>query len=229
MLDIFNFLLNCSTLFVVCRTSCIREIQVVGIDTEEPCHPNRAVSALGATRSPRLADRRLHRSVYKETLRQGFLEVSRVSADQARTKRPIFDLAPEANCEPMKLVLNVGRDMRVLRYPQDDPRRCVRDGLETLELEPTGTVEGAVTVVDTVTDGAVRDHENGFLRERMANRTHCDIAAQIYPLTVYACTFLQDGAIFSQYQGHIIQTTLLDMPSRVSESHFTDDAFDCRN
>ena len=28
---------------------------------------------------------------------------------------------------------------------QDDPRRCVQDGLETVELEPAGTVEDAVT------------------------------------------------------------------------------------
>ena len=71
----------------------------------------------------------------------------------------------------MKLVPNAGRDTGVLRYPQDDPRRCVQDGLETVELEPAGTVEDAVAVVDPVADEAVREHENRFLRERVANRT----------------------------------------------------------
>ena len=41
----------------------------------------------------------------------------------------------------------------------------------SVELEPAGTVEDAVTVVDPVTDEAVREHENRFLRERIANRT----------------------------------------------------------
>ena len=63
----------------------------------------------------------------------------------------------------MKLALNAGRDMRELRYPQNDPRRCVQDGLETVKLEPTGTVEDAVTVVDPVADEAVHEHENRFL------------------------------------------------------------------
>ena len=67
----------------------------------------------------------------------------------------------------MKLVSNAGRDMGVLRYPPDDPRRCVQDGLETVELEPAGTVEDAVTVVDPVSDEAVLEHENRFLRERV--------------------------------------------------------------
>ena len=71
----------------------------------------------------------------------------------------------------MKLVSNAGRDMGVLRYPQDDPRRCIQDGLETVELEPAGTVGDAVTVVDPVTDEAVHKHENRFLCERVANRT----------------------------------------------------------
>ena len=65
----------------------------------------------------------------------------------------------------MKLVSNAGRDMGELRHPLDDPRRCVQDGLETVELEPTGT-EDAVTVVDPVADEAVREHDNRFLRER---------------------------------------------------------------
>lgn len=134
---------------------------MVVIDTEGPCHPTRAVSALGATRSPRFADRRLHRSVCKETLRQSSLEVSRVSADQAiLIEEADLELGSEANCGPKNLVLNVGLDMRVLRYPRDDPRRCVRGGWKTVKLESTGIVEGAVTVVDTVTDGAVCDHEN---------------------------------------------------------------------
>ena len=59
----------------------------------------------------------------------------------------------------MKLVSNAGRDMGVLRYPQDDPRRCVQDGLKTIELEPAGTAEDTVAVVDPVTDEAVRKHE----------------------------------------------------------------------
>ena len=71
----------------------------------------------------------------------------------------------------MKLVSNAGRDMGVLRYSQDDPRLCVQDGLETVELEPAGTVEDAVTVVDPVTDEAVLEHKNRFLREGVANRT----------------------------------------------------------
>ena len=71
----------------------------------------------------------------------------------------------------MKLVPNAGRDMGVLRYLQDDPHRCVQDELETLDLEPAGTVEDAVTVVDPVTDETVHEHENRFLRERVANRT----------------------------------------------------------
>ena len=62
----------------------------------------------------------------------------------------------------MKLVSNTGRDMRELRYPQNDPRRCVQDGLETVEMEPAGTDEDAVTVVDLVADEAVREHENRF-------------------------------------------------------------------
>ena len=69
----------------------------------------------------------------------------------------------------MKLVSNAGRDMGELRYPQDDPRRCVQDGLETVELEPAGTVEDAVIVVDPVADEAVREHENRFLHERVPN------------------------------------------------------------
>ena len=90
------------------------------------------------------------------------------SADQAGPNEEAdLELGPEANWEPMKLVWNAGRDMRVLRYPQDDPRRCIQDGLETVELEPAGTVEDAVTVVDPVTDEAVREHENRFLRERV--------------------------------------------------------------
>ena len=67
----------------------------------------------------------------------------------------------------MKLILNAGRDMGVLQYPQDDPRCCVQDGLETVELEPAGTVEDAVTVVDPVADEAVREHENRFLCKRV--------------------------------------------------------------
>ena len=71
---------------------------------------------------------------------------------QFRTKNEEADLelGPEANWEPMKLISNACRDMGVLRYPQDDPRRCVQDGLETVELEPVGTVEDAVTVVNPV-------------------------------------------------------------------------------
>ena len=68
-----------------------------------------------------------------------------------------LELGPEASWEPMKLVSNAGRDMGVLRYPQDDPRRCVQDGLKTIELEPAGTVEDTVAVVDPVTD--VHKHE----------------------------------------------------------------------
>ena len=54
----------------------------------------------------------------------------------------------------MKLVSNAGRDMGELRYPQDDPRHCGQDGLKTktIELEPAGTVENTVAVVDPVTD-----------------------------------------------------------------------------
>ena len=70
----------------------------------------------------------------------------------------------------MKLASNAGRDMGELRYPQNDPRRCIQDGLETVELEPAGTVEdAAVIVVDPVADLAVRKHENRFLQERVAN------------------------------------------------------------
>ena len=53
---------------------------MAGLDTEKPRRQNRVVSALGATRSPRLADRRLRRPAFEET---EFLEVSRGSADQA--------------------------------------------------------------------------------------------------------------------------------------------------
>ena len=74
-------------------------------------------------------------------------------------KEADLELGPEANWEPIKLVSNAGRDMGVLRYPQDDPRHCVQDGLETIELEPAGTVEDTVAVVDPVTDEAVRKHE----------------------------------------------------------------------
>ena len=71
----------------------------------------------------------------------------------------------------MKLASNAGGNMREFWYPQNDPRRCVEDGLETVKLEPTGTVQDAVTVVDPVADEAVHEHENRFLCERVANRT----------------------------------------------------------
>ena len=135
MSNVFNFLLNCSSLFVVCETSCVQEIQVVVIDTEEPCHPTRAVSALRATRSPWFADRRLHRSLCEETPRQSSLEVSWVRADQAiLIEEADLELGSETNCGPMNLVLNVGHDMRVLRYPQDDPHRCARGGWMMVKL-----------------------------------------------------------------------------------------------
>ena len=38
-------------------------------------------------------------------------------------------------------------------------------------MEPAGTVEDAMTVVDLVADEAVPEHKNRFLRERVANRT----------------------------------------------------------
>ena len=101
-----------------------------------------------------------------------FLEVSQGSADQVvPNEEADLEFGPEANWEPMKLVSNAGRDMEELRYPQDDPRRCVQDWLETVELEPAGTEEDAVTVVDPVADEAVREHGNRFLRERVANRS----------------------------------------------------------
>ena len=55
---------------MVCRTFCGREFQMAGPDTEKPRRPNRVVSALGTTRSPRLADRRLRRSALEETAMQ---------------------------------------------------------------------------------------------------------------------------------------------------------------
>ena len=54
---------------------------------------------------------------------------------------------------------------------QDDPRCCVKDGMEMVELKPGGTVEDAVTVVDPVTDEAVREHKDQFLREKVSNRS----------------------------------------------------------
>ena len=71
----------------------------------------------------------------------------------------------------MKLASNAGRDMRELLYPQNDPRRCIQDGLETVKLEPTGNIEETVTVVDPVADEAVHEYENRFMCERVANRT----------------------------------------------------------
>ena len=158
---------------MVCRTSCGREFQMAGPDTEKPRRPNRIVSALVTTRSPRLADRRLRRPALEETAMQSScMEVSRGGADQAvPNEEADLELGPEANWDPMKLVSNADRDMGELWYLQDDPRRCIQDGLETVELEPAGTVEDTVAIiVDPIADEAVREHENRFLRERVANR-----------------------------------------------------------
>ena len=65
-----TFFLNSSALFIVCRTSNGREFQMAGPDTEKPRRPNRVVSALGTTRSSRLAERRLRRPALDETVRQ---------------------------------------------------------------------------------------------------------------------------------------------------------------
>ena len=54
--------------------------------------------------------------------------------------------------------------------PQDDPRRCVQYGMETVELEPASTVEDAVAIVDPVADEAVRKHEDRFLSKTVADR-----------------------------------------------------------
>ena len=99
--------------------------------------------------------------------------MSRGSADQAvpnEQKQADLELGPEANWEPMMLISNAGRDMGELCYPQDDIRRCIQDGLETVELEPAGTVEDAVATVNPIADEAVREHENRFLSKRVANR-----------------------------------------------------------
>ena len=142
---------------------------MAGPDTEKPRRPNRVVSALGTTRSPRLADRRLP----APTTGAGgngdaeFLEVSRGSADQAvPNEQADLELGPEANWEPMKLVSNAGRDVGELW----NPRPCIQDGLETVELKPAGTVEDAVAIVDPVADEAVRKHEDRFLSKTVANR-----------------------------------------------------------
>ena len=87
---------------------------MAGSDTEKPRSPNRVASALGATRSPRLADRRLRGNSDPK-----FLEVSRGSADQAvPNKVADLELGLETNWTAMKMVSNAGRDMGELRHPQ---------------------------------------------------------------------------------------------------------------
>ena len=61
----------------------------------------------------------------------------------------------------MKLVSNAGRDTGELY--QDDPCHGIQDGLKTVELEPAGTVEVTVSIVDPIADEAVRERENRFL------------------------------------------------------------------
>ena len=56
--EVFNLLLNSLALFIVCRTSCGREFQMAGPETEKPRRPNQVVSALGTTRSTGLAEQR---------------------------------------------------------------------------------------------------------------------------------------------------------------------------
>ena len=85
---------------------------MAGPDTEKPHRLNRVVSALGTTRFPRPADRRLRGDSDPK-----FLEVSRGSADQADpSKEEDFELGSETNWTAMK-VSNAGRDMGVLRHP----------------------------------------------------------------------------------------------------------------
>ena len=79
--------------------------------------------------------------------------------------------------------------MGELQHPQGDPRLCVQDGLETVELEPVGTVEDAVTVIDPVADEAV------YERERVANHAQTmqlkknrnDIAVRCCPPSTAHC------------------------------------------
>ena len=95
----------------------------------------------------------------------------------------------------MKLVSNAGRDVGELWNPQDDPRRCIQDGLETVELKPAGTVEEAVAIVDPVADEAVRKHEDRFLSKTVANRAQTtqleknrnDIAVRCGPPSAARC------------------------------------------
>ena len=83
-------------------------------------------------------------------------------ADQTVPKgNTAFELAPETNWKPMKFASNAGQDLEELWYAGNDSRHCVPDGMEKVQLEPTGIVDDAVTV-DPVEDESVHEHEIFF-------------------------------------------------------------------
>ena len=95
------------------------------------------------------------------------LEVNRGSAGQAVPKQ---DLGPEANSKPLKFVSNAGRDMGNHRYSKrSSPLRsgCIGDGRVRTGWYRRGR---CYSIVDPIADEAVREHENRFLRETVANR-----------------------------------------------------------
>ena len=82
--------------------------------------------------------------------------------------------------QPVKFIMDGGRNAVELRNTQDQPRSRVQDGLKSVEKISIRPVENTVTMIDSACDEGMHERQQGLLRSQTSQMKVADLAELVH-------------------------------------------------